>query len=508
MSGAAFVLAIDQGTTSTRAILFDRKGQARASAQVPLTQLYPAPGQVEHDPEEIWRSVLQVGRAVLREVGADAIAGIGITNQRETTIVWERATGRPLANAIVWQDRRTAELCGALRREGWGEHVAQATGLVIDPYFSATKLAWLLTNVPGLEARARAGEVCFGTVDSFLLFRLTGGGLHATDATNAARTKLYDIRTGRWDEKLLDRLGVPRAMLPEVRDTQSDFGLSAPEHFGAAIPIAGVAGDQQAAAYGQACFEPGMLKATFGTGCFVLANTGGEKVASATRMLSTIFHQIEGRRTYALEGAIFMAGATVQWLRDSLGLIASAAESEALAREADPKARIYLVPAFQGLGAPFWDPGARGAIFGLSRAASKADLVAAGLEAVAFQTRDLLAAMRQDMAASGIAASGIAAPSTLRVDGGMTANAWFLQRLADILDQRIEVALNAETTALGAAYHAGQATGFFGDAATLAKAWVPARAFEPMMTEAEREARYGGWLDAVARVRTDNASSP
>jgi len=513
MSGEIFVLAIDQGTTSTRAILFDRAGLPRASAQVPLTQLYPAPGQVEHDPEEIWRSVLKAGRAVIGEVGADAIAGIGITNQRETTLVWERATGKPLANAIVWQDRRTAELCGELQREGWGDHVANATGLVIDPYFSATKLAWLLANVPGIEKRARAGEVCFGTVDSFLLFRLTGGKLHATDATNAARTELYDIRSGHWDEKLLDRLGVPRAMLPEVRDTQSDFGLSAPEHFGAAIPIAGVAGDQQAAAYGQACFEPGMLKATYGTGCFVLANTGGKKVASATRMLSTIFHQIAGRRTYALEGAIFMAGATVQWLRDGLGLIASAAESEALAREADPKARIYLVPAFQGLGAPFWDAGARGAIFGLSRAASKADLVAAGLEAVAFQTRDLLTAMRQDMAASGIAASGIAAsgiaaPSTLRVDGGMTANAWFLQRLADILGQRIEVALNAETTALGAAYHAGQATGFFGDAATLANSWVPGRAFEPTMTEAEREARYGGWLDAVARVRTDGASFP
>jgi glycerol kinase len=500
MGGADFVLAIDQGTTSTRAILFDRKGQPRASAQVPLTQLYPAPGQVEHDPEEIWRSVLQVGRAALRDVGAGAIAGLGITNQRETTIVWKRATGKPLANAIVWQDRRTAELCGELQREGWSEHVAQATGLVIDPYFSATKLAWLLAHVPGLESRARAGEVCFGTVDSFLLSRLTGGRVHATDATNAARTMLYDIRTGHWDDKLLDRLGVPRAMLPEVRDTQSDFGLCAPAHFGAAIPIAGVAGDQQAAAYGQACFEPGMLKATYGTGCFVLANTGGEKVTSATRMLSTIFHQIEGRRTYALEGAIFMAGATVQWLRDNLGLIATAAESEALAREADPKARIYLVPAFQGLGAPFWDPGARGAIFGLSRAASKADLVAAGLEAVAFQTRDLLAAMQKDMTAS-----GIAAPSALRVDGGMTANAWFLQRLADILHQRIEVALNAETTALGAAYHAGQATGFFGDAATLAKAWVPARAFEPMMTEAEREARYGGWLEAVDRVRTDRA---
>jgi glycerol kinase len=494
----AFVLAIDQGTTSTRAILFDRKGEPRGSVQVPLTQIYPAAGLVEHDPEEIWRSTLHVVRDLVGKVGSESIDSIGITNQRETTVVWERATGRPLANAIVWQDRRTAELCAELKREGWGTHVADATGLLIDPYFSATKLAWLLANIPGLETRARGGEVCFGTIDSFLLFRLNGGRLHATDASNASRTMLYDIRSGSWDEELLDRLGVPRAMLPEVRDTQSDFGCSEAEHFGTAIPMRALVGDQQAAAYGQACFRPGMLKATYGTGCFVLANTGAEKATSATRMLSTVFHQIAGRRTYALEGAIFMAGATIQWLRDGLGLIASAAESESLAREADPHARIYLVPAFQGLGAPFWDAGARGAIFGLSRAATKADLVAAGLEAVAFQTRDLLTAMQQDMAAS-----GIAAPSPLRVDGGMAANTWFLQRLADILGQRVEVASNAETTALGAAYHAGQTTAFFGDTEVLAKNWVPARAFEPIMTEAERETRYGGWLDAVARVRTD-----
>jgi glycerol kinase len=500
MSGEAFVLAIDQGTTSTRAILFDREGDARATAQVPLAQIYPAPGQVEHDPEEIWRAVLQVGNEVLGQAGPRSVAAIGITNQRETTVVWERATGKPLANAIVWQDRRTAELCAELAQEGWGAHVAEATGLVIDPYFSATKLAWLLRNVPELETRAEAGEVCFGTIDSFLLFRLTGGRLHATDATNAARTKLYDIRSGQWDDRLLGRLGVPRAMLPEVRDSQGDFGETEPAHFGASIPIRGVAGDQQAAAYGQACFRPGMLKATYGTGCFVLANTGARKVASATRMLSTVFHQLEGTRTYALEGAIFMAGATVQWLRDNLGLIATAAESEALARAADPKAEIYLVPAFQGLGAPFWDANAKAAVLGLTRAASKADIVAAGLAAVAFQTRDLLTAMRQDMAGS-----GIPAPSALRVDGGMTANAWLMQRLADILDRRIEVALNPETTALGVAYHAGQDAGFFGDTGQLEQAWMPARTFEPVMTEAEREARYGGWLDAVARVRSDCA---
>jgi glycerol kinase len=330
---------------------------------------------------------------------------------------------------------------------------------------------------------------------------MTGGKLHVTDATNAARTKLYDIRSGRWDARLLERFGVPPVMLPEVRDSQSDFGAAQPEHFGVAIPIRGIAGDQQAAGYGQACFRPGMLKASYGTGCFVLANTGAEKVTSATRMLATVFHQLDGKRTYALEGAIFMAGATVQWLRDSLGLIASAPESEALARNADPKSGVYLVPAFQGLGAPFWDANARAAILGLTRAASKADLVAAGLEAVAFQTRDLLRAMGRDMAVS-----GIAPPSVLRVDGGMTANAWFMQRLADILGQRVEIALNPETTALGAAYHAGQAIDLFGNQAELAKAWVPSRAFEPAMSQAEREERYGGWLDAVARVRSQTAS--
>jgi len=492
-----YVLAIDQGTTSTRAILFDEAGRPKAVAQVPLTQIYPAPGQVEHDPEEIWQSVLQVCRTVLNEAGTPSIAVIGITNQRETTVVWDRATGKPLANAIVWQDRRTRPLCTTLEREGWGAHVAETTGLVIDPYFSATKLAWLLENVPGLRERAERGEVCFGTIDSYLLFRLTGGALHVTDATNAARTKLFDIRTGMWDARLLARLGIPPAMLPEVRDSQGDFGLTSAEHFGAALPIRGVAGDQQAAAYGQACFRPGMLKATYGTGCFIVANTGDEKVASATRMLSTLLHQREGARTYALEGAIFMAGATVQWLRDTLGLIATAEESEALAREADPNAGVYLVPAFQGLGAPFWDADAKAAIIGLSRAASKADIVAAGLEAVAFQTRDLLTAMRQDMAASGIEPAHV-----LRVDGGMTANAWAMQRLADILGERVEVAAMPETTALGAAYHAGQAVGYYGDDAALASGWTPSRIFEPQMGADEREARYAGWLEAVMRVRS------
>jgi len=497
MSQREYVLAIDQGTTSTRAMLFDAEARPRAAAQIALTQIFPAPGEVEHDPEEIWRSVLQTARGALGEVDATSVAAIGITNQRETTLVWERASGKPLANAIVWQDRRGAKLCEALIEEGWGPHVAEATGLVIDPYFSAPKLAWLLANVPGLASRAKRGEICFGTVDSFLLFRLTGGRTHLMEASNAARTMLCDIRSGQWDERLLDRLAVPRAMLPEIRDSQSDFGATEPEHFGVAIPILGVAGDQQAAAYGQACFEPGMLKATFGTGCFLLANTGATKVASTTRMLATIFHQFEGRRTFALEGSIFMAGATVQWLRDSLGLIADAAESETLAHKADPNSGVYLVPAFQGLGAPYWDATARAAILGLTRAASAADIVAAGLEAVAFQTRDALDAMRRDMVGSGISLSG-----SLRVDGGMTANGWFMQRLADIVGERIEVALNAETTALGAAYLAGQAAGLYGSQAELQRDWVPARAFEPEMGARERDARYGGWLDAVAKVRS------
>jgi glycerol kinase len=497
MTERGYVLAIDQGTTSTRAILFDDEGSPCTSAQVPLTQIYPAPGHVEHDPEEIWQSVLKAGRGALHDVGAESVAAIGITNQRETTIVWERSTGKPLANAIVWQDRRTAKHCDELKEEGWGAHVAETTGLVIDPYFSATKLAWLLANVPGLLERACTGEVCFGTVDSFLLFKLTGGKTHAIEASNAARTMLYDIRSGVWEDRLLERLAIPRETLPELRDSQDDFGMAEPSHFGAVIPIRGVAGDQQAAAYGQACFAPGMLKATYGTGCFLLANTGEAKVASTARLLATVFHQLDGKRTFALEGSIFMAGATVQWLRDSLGLITEATESEVLARRSDPNSGVYLVPAFQGLGAPHWDAEARAAILGLTRAASAADIVAAGLEAVAFQTRDLLHAMRKDMAQSGIPDS-----ASLRVDGGMTANTWFLQRLADIAGERVEVARHSETTALGAAFLAGQASGVYGGQDELQRAWVPSRAFEPAMSETEREARYDGWLDALAKVKS------
>ena len=492
-----FVLAIDQGTTSTRAIVFDEAGRPGASAAIPLTQIFPAPGWVEHDPEEIWNAVREVCSAVVREVGAANIAAVGITNQRETTVVWDRATGTPLHNAIVWQDRRTAPLCEELKREGWGTHVTDVTGLLIDPYFSATKLAWLLGNVPGLAERCARGEVCFGTIDSFLLFKLTGGALHATDATNAARTMLFDIGKGVWDPQLLERLQIPTGILPEVRDTRGDFGMTQAEAFGAALPIRGVAGDQQAAAKGQACVRPSMIKATYGTGCFVVANTGDSQAQSANRMLTTVLSQEEGVRTFALEGAIFMAGATIQWLRDNLGLIADAAESETLAKQANPESGVYLVPAFQGLGAPVWDAEARGAIVGLSRASTKADVVAAGLESMAFQTRDLLGAMREDMAGAGIGENDI-----LRVDGGMTANGWAMQRLADILGECVEVAPIPETTSLGAAYFAGQAAGFYGDDAELARTWKPARRYEPQMAPSEREARYAGWLEAIARVRS------
>ncbi len=491
------VLAIDQGTTSTRAIVFDEAGRPGASAVRPLQQIFPEPGWVEHDPREIWRAVCEVAQAVVGEVGAQNIAALGITNQRETTVVWDRATGDPLHNAIVWQDRRTAPLCDKLEQEGWGAHVSSSTGLLIDPYFSATKLAWLLTNVPGLREKAARNEVCFGTIDSFLLFKLTGGALHVTDATNAARTMLFDIGKGEWDAALLDRLEIPAGILPEVRDNRGDFGLAIVDAFGVALPIRGVAGDQQAAAKGQACISPSMTKATYGTGCFVVANTGTKETKSVNRMLSTVLWQLDGSRAFALEGSIFMAGATIQWLRDNLGLIAAASESEDLAREANPDSGVYLVPAFQGLGAPIWDAGARGAIVGLSRASNKADIVAAGLESVAFQTRDLLGAMRGDMAEAGIGETDI-----LRVDGGMTDNGWAMQRLADILGEAVEVAPIPETTALGAAFYEGQAAGVYGSDEELARSWAPARRYEPKMSDAEREARYSGWLEAVDRVRS------
>ncbi|MGD9867285.1 MAG: glycerol kinase GlpK [Hyphomicrobiales bacterium] len=495
MAGPGFILALDQGTTSTRAMLFDAGGDPVAMSAEPLEQHYVKAGWVEHDADDIWRATLKVGRAVLAGRDLAKVAAIGITNQRETTVVWDRATGKPLARAIVWQDRRTEPLCRELAREGLGGHVAATTGLVIDPYFSATKIAWLLENVPGLRKKAEAGDACFGTVDSWLIWNLTGGAAHVTDATNASRTMVYDIGRGDWDPKLVGRFGIPRAMLPRVLDCQSDFGMAGAGHFGRELPVLGCAGDQQAAAFGQACFEPGMIKATYGTGCFVLVNTGEAQVASRNRMLTTIGESGGGRVVYALEGAIFMAGATIQWLRDSLGIFVDAAESEAMAGAADPDSGVYLVPAFQGLGAPHWDANARAAIHGLSRAAGRNEIARAGLESVAFQTVDLLDAIGRDMEHA-----GLTPPGTLRVDGGMTANGWVMQFLADVTRLPVEVARHPETTALGAACHAGLRAGFYASREQLARNWRPSRRFEPRMPEAERVRRLAGWHEAVSRV--------
>jgi glycerol kinase len=470
--------------------LFDAAGQTRKSAQIALTQLHPRPGWVEHDPEEIWRSVVSTcGEAI---AGADcSIAAIGITNQRETAVLWERATGRPVHNAIVWQDRRTAALCEHWKTEGLAEIVALRTGLIIDPYFSASKIRWLLDNVPGLDRRARAGEIAFGTIDSFLLWRLSGGRRHATDVTNAARTMLFDIRRLTWDAELLDAFGIPRALLPEVLDTDADYGATIPDVFGAAITIAGLAGDQQAAAIGQACFRPGMIKTTYGTGAFALLNIGGEPAASRHKLLTTIAYQLGGETAYALEGSIFVAGAAVEWLRDRLGAIAEATEVTTLAARADPQERLYLVPGFAGLGAPYWAPRARGGLLGLTAGCGLPEIARAVLEAVAYQTRDLIEAM--------IADAGITV-DTVRVDGGMAASDWTMQFLADILPARVERPASVETTAWGAAYVAGLTRGLYPDIETMAARWRPQRTFTPQMPEAEREERYAGWRRAMAGV--------
>ena len=495
MTAPSTILAIDQGTTSSRAMLLDRDGRPAGQAQKELPQHFPQSGWVEHDPEDIWRDTLAVAHGALADGGAavEEVAAIGITNQRETTLVWDRASGEAIHKAIVWQDRRTAPLCDRLKQEG-NEPLAQArAGLLLDPYFSASKIAWLLDNVPGARDRAERGELAFGTVDCFLLWRLTGGAVHATDATNAARTLLYDIRRQDWDDDLLALFGVPRAMLPEVLDNDAEFGATPAELFGRPLPITGMAGDQQAATVGQACFEPGMMKSTYGTGCFALINTGKDAVTSKNRLLTTIAYRIGGKTTYALEGSIFVAGAAVQWLRDGLKIIGSAPETQALAEAADPAQAVYMVPAFTGLGAPYWDAHARGAIFGLTRATGPAEIARAALEAVCFQTRDLLEAM---------AADGARMPRTLRVDGGMVANDWVLQCLADTLDCAVERPVVNETTALGAASLAGLKSGFYGGLEDIAAAWKAAGRFEPALAAAERERRYAGWLDAVARVRS------
>jgi glycerol kinase len=488
-----YLLAIDQGTTSTRAILFDAALTPVATAQQEFAQIYPAPGLVEHDPEALWSTTVATVRAVMAKADASAkdIAALGMTNQRETTIIWDRATGKPIHNAIVWQDRRTAEACAALRQSGHEAIIAGRTGLLLDPYFSATKIAWLLEHVEGARDAAAQGRLAFGTVDSFLLWRLTGGKQHATDATNASRTLLMDIRKGSWDAGLCELFGIPDALLPQIRDCSGDFGTT--DLFGGPIRILGVAGDQQAAIVGQGCFAPGMMKATYGTGCFALLNTGTEAVVSKNRLLTTIAYQIGGRRTYALEGAIFIAGAAVQWLRDALKVIGAAPDVNALAAAADPAEEVYLVPAFVGLGAPWWDAQARGALFGLTRNSGVAELARAVLEAVGYQTRDLLDAMRADWPA--------ASPDTvLRVDGGMAASDVTMQFVADILAAPVDRPAVMETTALGAAYLAGSAAGLCPDLPGFAAGWKRERRFEPRMDAAMRERKWTGWRDAVRRT--------
>ena len=489
---AGYVLAIDQGTTSTRALLFDDAAQVAAVAQEPFDQHFPRPGEVEHEPEDLWATTVSTVRAVLEKAGcgAEAVAAIGIANQRETVVLWERSTGRPIHRAIVWQDRRTAAACDALRDAGKEPLVSERTGLLLDPYFSATKIAWILDHVEGARARAEAGELAFGTVDTFLLWRLTGGRVHATDATNASRTSLYDLRTGDWDPELLDLFRVPREVLPEIRDSAGDFGASRPELFGASIPITGMAGDQQAATLGQGCFEPGMMKATYGTGCFLVANIGATPVASRNRLLTTVVWQHAGERVYGLEGSIFIAGAGVQWLRDELGVIASAQESGRLAAESDPDQPVYLVPAFTGLGAPWWDARARGAIFGLTRASGRADLARATLESVGYQTRDLIDAAAGD---------GVEA-TVLRVDGAMAASDWTMQFVADVLDLPVDRPKDLETTARGAAWLAGYHAGFYPGPEEWVARWERDRRFTPAMAAEVRQRKLGGWHDAVRRT--------
>ena len=493
------VLAIDQGTTSSRAILFDADLAPGASAQQEFAQIYPASGWVEHDPEDIWQSVLATCRAAIAKGGLSArdIAAIGITNQRETVVLWDRATGKPLHNAIVWQDRRTADLCARLKADGHEAMVQEKTGLLLDPYFSGTKLAWLLDHVEGARARAEAGELAFGTIDSWLIWKLTGGAVHATDATNAARTLLYNIREGHWDAAICALLNIPESLLPEVRDCAADYGTTDPALLGGAIPIMGVAGDQQAATIGQACFQPGMMKSTYGTGCFALLNTGDTLVRSANRMLGTIAYQLDGKTTYALEGSIFIAGAVVQWLRDGLKIIDSAPQTQALAEAADPGQQLYLVPAFTGLGAPYWDPECRGAIFGLARNSGPAEFARAALESVGYQTRDLWEAMAADWRAETGKELGAA---TLRVDWGMSASDWTMQFLADILGAPVDRPRVLETTALGAAWLAGMRAGIYPDQAGFAATWALDRNFAPAMDDATRSARYAGWKDAISRT--------
>lgn len=494
------ILAIDQGTTSTRSIVFDAAARAVATSQREFAQHYPQAGWVEHDPEDIWRDALATARDALARAGLAAtdIAGIGITNQRETVVIWERATGRPIHNAVVWQDRRTAQTCQQLKAEGLEDLVRSRTGLLLDPYFSGTKAAWILDHVPGARAQAEAGELAMGTIDSFLLWRLTGGAVHATDATNAGRTLLFDIHRQCWDADLCRALRVPLAILPEVRDTSGLFGHTAPGLFDAPIPIAGLVGDQQAALFGQACFAPGMAKSTYGTGCFMLMNTGTSAPVSRHRLLTTPAYRLDGVTTYALEGSIFVAGAAIKWLRDGLGIITHASQTNDMATRVPDAHGVYMVPAFVGLGAPHWDPDARGAIHGLTLDATPAHLARAALEAVAYQSWDLLEAMAAD--------SGTV-PAAMRVDGGMTANDWLCQFLADMLQVPVERPQDLETTALGAAFHAGLATGVWSGLDDLARTWAGRDVQRPTMPAGHRAALLAGWHDALARTLTHRESA-
>jgi glycerol kinase len=505
MSQNHYLLALDQGTTSSRAILFDGDGIARASAQRELPQIFPGPGLVEHDARRIWRDTLATAQAALAESGVRAgqIAGIGIANQRETTVIWHRDTSLPIHNAIVWQDRRTAAHCERLRQSGDDQLIQARTGLIVDPYFSATKIAWLLDNIDGARAAAEAGELAFGTIDTWLLWNLTGGASHATDATNASRTMLFDIHRQCWDEELCQLFDIPMNMLPVVYDCAANFGHTAKELFESPIAIAGMAGDQQAAAVGQACFAPGMIKSTYGTGCFVMLNTGTQAVASQNRMLTTVAYRLDDQTTYALEGSIFVAGAALQWLRDGLKLIDAAPESEVLAKSLDSTNGVIMVPAFTGLGAPYWDAEAKGAILGLTRDSGIAQIVRAGLEAVCFQSRDLLLAMHADaLTATAFADSGDLSLDVLRVDGGMAENDWLMQFLSDILGVAVDRPVTTETTALGAAYLAGLQTGVFPSLDAITAQWRKQASFVPRMAVETRDGLYTAWQQAVARVRT------
>jgi len=499
MAKAEHVLAIDQGTTSSRAIVFDRHGHIVATNQREFEQHFPQSGWVEHDADVIWADTIDVSREAIAKAGLEAAAinTIGITNQRETVVLWDRKTGEPVHRAIVWQDRRTADFCRRLKADGHEPLVQERTGLLLDPYFSSTKLAWLLDNVSGAREAASRGELAFGTIDSFLLWRLTGGTVHATDATNASRTMLFNIHTQGWDDDLLDLLNIPRNLLPEVKDCSTLFGTTPAELFGAPLSVTGIAGDQQAATVGQACFAPGMLKSTYGTGCFALLNTGKTAVTSTNRLLTTTAYRLKGEPTFAIEGSIFVAGAAVQWLRDALKMVAHAGDTEAIARGIADTGGVYLVPAFVGLGAPYWDPDARGALIGLTRDSGIDQVVRATLESVAYQTQDLMAAMAGDIQGDG-------RPTAVRVDGGMVANDWICQFLADVLNLPVERPEIVETTALGAAYLAGLETGLYPSEGAISDAWRLDRRFEPAMAPADRERLYAGWLDAVRRVRSQD----